>query len=232
MIGLNTTQAEDLPDASQARDYFYEVFVSYPREKQHERWVQQVFVDQLRRYLTNALGWEARIFHDRTGIGSGDEWPERLKVALARSKIMIPVWSVEYFSSDWCMAECSVIRQREDHFGFRTKANPAGLIHPVRLFDGRNYPPFAQRVQDGIDCNDFNHLTEEHTKFEPYLKLVEAIRNWAPQLAAGIERAPLWVPDMLSKAWLDDLVEAWVGEPDFAVPNVPFSPPSMATPKR
>lgn len=232
MVSPNATRIEDLPDARRARDYQYDVFVSYPHVEKHERWVQQVFIKEIRTLLTNALGRHVKIFSDRAGIESGDEWPERLKVALAHSRVLVPVWSVEYFYSKWCMAECSVFRHREDKFGFRKPRNPSGLIHPVRLYDGENYPPFAKRVQDGIDCNDYNHLSEEHTRLEGYVKLVEVLKEWAPRLAEGVRKAPPWKPRMRTQAWLDDLVESWVGDPDSEVPNEAFALARMSVRKR
>lgn len=232
MVSPNVILTQDLPDARLARDYQYDVFVSYPHVEGHERWVQKVFIEKLRPYLTNALGRTAKIFSDRSGIESGDEWPEQLKYALAHSRVIVPVWSVEYFNSKWCMAECSVFRHRENKCGFRRSNNAAGLIHPVRLYDGENYPPFAKRVQAGIDCNDYNHLTEEHTRLEVYVKLVEIIRGWAPQLADGVRRAPAWKPTMRSRSWLDDLVGSWVGNPDLEVPNEAFASPKISVRKK
>lgn len=229
MIAANTTSAAGPPGPAQPQDYRYDVFVSYPGEARHVRWVQKVFIEELRLYLENELGRPPEIFSDRTGLGSGDEWPDKLKTALGQSRVLVPVWSVNYFNSKWCMAECSVIRHREKQLGFRTRENSAGLIHPVRLFDGKNYPPFAKRVQTALDCNEYNHLTEEHTKFEIYLKLVAEIKAWVPGLAAGVAIAPPWQPEMLSEAWLDDLVNAWVGDQDWSSPNQPFAPPLMAS---
>src|SRR5688572_9855416 len=99
-------------------DYQFDVFISYPHHPIHEEWVRDIFLDIFRLHLENALGWSPNLFYDRDGgIAYGDEWPAQLKISLAKSKVIIPIWSVQYFLSPWCRAECAVIRDRELKLG-------------------------------------------------------------------------------------------------------------------
>ena len=191
------------------QDYLYDVFVSYPHQEEHRIWVQAIFRNLLELHLTNELGRPAKLFIDREGIGSGDAWPERLQLALARSRVLVPVWSINYFWSDWCMAECSVMLHREDRLNYRTVLNPRGLIHPVKLFDGHKYPPFARKIQP-FDCTEFNLIGEDYKKTSQYFELQRRLKEWTPKVAEAVDAAPGWMPEWLTKEWLDDPIAQWV----------------------
>jgi hypothetical protein len=157
--------------------YKYDVFISYSHNEAQRWWVQSVFLDRFEAYLTNALGWTPEVFSDRTGIESGDAWPERLKSALAYSKVLVPIWSVEYFESSWCKAECAVIRYRAQKLAYGTLGDPRGLIHPVRLYDGQHYPTFAKKTQSK-DFNRFNRVGKAFLDTSTYLDLQDELEEW------------------------------------------------------
>ena len=110
-------------------------------------WVRDIFLGVFKFHLTQELGYEARVFADEGNLPAGTKFPLALKTALAHSKTLVPIWSMQYFLSDWCMTECLVMLNRERRLGFRTKHNPYSLILPVRLFGGRAYPPFASEFE-------------------------------------------------------------------------------------
>lgn len=194
--------------------YQFDAFISYPHNPIHEEWVRDIFLDIFRNPLENALGWSPRLFYDREGIESGDEWPAQLKIALAKSKILVPIWSVQYFRSPWCRAECAVIRDRELKLGYRTLKNPRGLMHPIRLFDGKNYPVFANKVQF-LDCKDFNHVGKAFKESLAYLKLQDKLEEWTEQVAESIQMSPEWMDEWQDEDLLEDLVTKAKFDPDF-----------------
>ncbi|MDH4033272.1 MAG: toll/interleukin-1 receptor domain-containing protein, partial [candidate division Zixibacteria bacterium] len=128
-------------------DYEYDIFISYPHKDHDEDWLTKFFLPEVKRCALEELGRELKEFVDRTGIHAGGSWPATLKRALATSRVLLPIWSVAYFKSPWCMNECSVMRHREKQLDLGTVVNVRGVIVPVRLFDGKHYPPFAKDKQ-------------------------------------------------------------------------------------
>lgn len=114
--------------------YEYDAFVSYPHDEPVGTWVRNIFVPLLRPYLRNALGRPENLFLDEDTIAPGAAWPQRIRRALACSRCLIPVLSIEYFYSEWCLRECAVMLLREQRFGYRTTQTPDGLICPVLVF--------------------------------------------------------------------------------------------------
>lgn len=207
-------------------DYSFDVFVSYSHHEDHAWWVRNVFKRRFETYLANALGRSPKVFYDRPGIESGDAWPERLKGALAQSRILVPVWSVEYFESDWCTAECAVIWHREHKLGYRTLENPQGLIHPIQLYDGDHYPNFASKIQYR-SFKRFNRVGEGFLNSPRYSELQDELEEWVEQVAPSIRNAPEWRDEWLSKEWLDDAIAEARANPDFHVKKEFAGPPSM-----
>jgi hypothetical protein len=76
--------------------YKYDVFISYPHQNEHQMWVKDIFLNIFELYLTNDYGKPVKIFIDRKGIESGEAWPERLKQALAHSKVLVAIWSMAH----------------------------------------------------------------------------------------------------------------------------------------
>lgn len=210
-------------------DYLYDVFISYPHQDEHRFWVLDIFRPLLELHLPNELGRPVKIFSDREAIAPGNAWPETLKQALACSRSLVPVFSMQYFLSDWCMAECSVLLNRESKLDYRTVRNPRGLIFPVKLFDGKKYPAFADKIQP-LDCTDFNVINPDYKKTTQYNELQKLLKNWTPRLADSIDNAPGWDTDWLTEAWLDEPIEQWIHNPSFQFPKHPFRPPSIAPP--
>lgn len=210
-----------------APGYVYDVFVSYPHEEQHRLWVHEFFLKGFRNFLRNELGREPRFYVDTEENDPGDAWPSRLMAALGHSRIVIPIWSVEYFNSNWCRAECAVMLYREKQLGLRSKLRPEGLILPVRLFDGSHYPKFARDIQS-LDCTEYNIIYEYYKNTPQYFELQKLLRDsFAKKVAARITGAPPWSADWLASEWLDDSVKQWVEDPDFKFPEKNFNAPSL-----
>src|SRR3954453_6975833 len=91
-----------------AMDYEWDIFVSYENDAQMGSWVVDHLTPFIRTFAGNAVGRQVSIFMDRDGIQTGDDWPLRLRRALATSRCMVAVWSPLYFVSEWCRKEAAV----------------------------------------------------------------------------------------------------------------------------
>lgn len=126
--------------------YEYEFFLSYSRKNPVGNWVRNNFHPELEQWLASFAGNAPRIFIDKD-IEEGDHWPSRLENALRRSKYLVAVWSPQYFTSPWCVAEWQSMRQREALLGLGTPEAPHGLVCAVVFSDGKTFPPEAQATQ-------------------------------------------------------------------------------------
>ena len=213
---------------SEANNEFNDVFISYPHEDHHTAWVLDIFCNEFEVRLRNELGRNPSIFVDkRGGIKAGDAWPERLKLELARSRTLVPIWSVDYFLHEWCRRECAVILHRERQLGYRTLDNPTGLILPISLFDGKKFPPFAKEIQ-WLDCTRFNRITQSYKTTPMYDSLLEELEKWVPEVARAIEAAPEFSAAWRSNEWLDDAIEHLIRSNEFDCSTVLlFKTPSI-----
>jgi TIR domain len=186
--------------------YKYDVFLSYTRAYPFGDWIHEHFFPLFAPYLSNALNRPATVFVDSPGISTGDTWPERLKNALACSKCLIEAWSPSYFYSGWCMYECAIMFHREQQLGYRTINNPSGLVLPINVFDGEHFPPFAKQIQY-LDCRRFVRPGSGFTKTERYVEFQDIMITWIDEVARAVNNAPAWMPEWLTKAWLDDIIK-------------------------
>jgi hypothetical protein len=133
----------------------------------------------------------------------GDKWEQKLKDALAHTKILIPVWSINYFRSKYCRAELAVMLHRERELGYWNREQLGSLIVPIQLWDGKKYPAVA-RMYHQLLCSDYSSVRKDT---EPWDRLMLMIRQWVPDLARRIDSAPDWDSLWLTKEWLDDPIE-------------------------
>ena len=181
--------------------YVHDVFVSYMHDAQMGSWVHDHLLPFVSTFVGNALNRPATLFVDRTGIATGDSWPLKLQQAIAQSRCLIPIWSPLYFHSEWCRRECAAMLYREAETGFRTVANPHGLVVPVNVFDGQFFPKRAKQIE-WLDCQRFWVIGDGFSRTERYVEFQDVLRSWATEVATVIENAPAW-----QSAWTDD---AWL----------------------
>jgi hypothetical protein len=167
--------------------YRYDVFVSYRRRGEWPKWVHDIFVPLLDHWLGEELGRNAEIFVDQA-IESGSSWPHELASALSSSRVLIGLWSKQYFNSKWCLTELSVMRQREVQCGLGTLEQPGGLIVPAAIHDGDSFPHDAQRITFARFQQFTNVRLAQKSPTEELLS--QAIRDWVPAVASAIQRAP------------------------------------------
>jgi hypothetical protein len=165
--------------------YEYDFFVSYSRRNPVGTWVRNHFHPQLEEWLASFARTAPRVFIDRD-IQEGEHWPSRLESALQRSKYLIAVWSPQYFSSSWCVAEWQSIRRRETLLGIGTPHAPLGLVCAVVFSDGKTFPSEAAATQHH-DLSAWNYPMPEFRSTAKYLDFVDCMKQICEKLAAWVD---------------------------------------------
>jgi TIR domain len=177
-----------------AADYTWDVFVSYKHEPPGRRlitpWIKNV-VDRVDFWLTQAVGGRpTRMFFDDRSMRVGERWPDKLRMALGRSRCLLPIWSPEYFWSDWCMAEWKSFLAREELFPQRR----APLIVPVKFHASTCFPREAQEVET-LDLSDHAGTTAAFWTSARADELDQKLQQFALDLARAVAYAPPYQPD-------------------------------------
>jgi hypothetical protein len=180
--------------------YEYDIFISYTRGGVTGEWVRNHFEPGLRGWLELTMLEQPRIFWD-PDIGTGQTWPNALRSALARSRIIVPVLTYPYFRSEWCRAELNTMIARERALNLRTGQDLDGLIYPVR-FHGEDFPPTIRTLQYR-DMSRWAYAEPGFRETSLYLGFVDAIKAFAAELADRLPAAPDWAAD-----WPECLPEA------------------------
>lgn len=172
--------------------YEYDIFISYKRDANGQtlRWIKQHFEPLLALRVEQELGGgSVRIFYDEA-LESGASWPHDLGAKLGRSKILIALWSKNYFSSKWCALEMSHMLAREKAAKMRTAANPGGLIVPAIIHDGDDFPDDLSHIQKFEVKRCFNpRMGVDSPRAE---ELDDILAHEAVAMAKAINAAPRW----------------------------------------
>ncbi|MGB3443140.1 MAG: toll/interleukin-1 receptor domain-containing protein [Actinophytocola sp.] len=169
--------------------YQFDVFLSYRRSGPGNAatWVREHFHRMLEDCLADELGRTA-VFLDLE-VETGAVWPSLLRDALARSKVLVAVWSPPYFHSPWCLAEWRTMEAREQALGGMTR-----LVYPMRYSDGDNFPDDAKQRQHfdvrGVS-NPFPTFAGSHRQAD----LFDTVRVIAAEVAKTITAVPPWRAD-------------------------------------
>lgn len=85
------------------------------------------------------------------------------------------------------------MRKREVEVGWRTAAEPRGLILPVRVHDGHKFPEWAKNVEHR-DWKDHFWTSPASRQSREFHELERAVRDFADELAELIEAPafPAW----------------------------------------
>ncbi len=109
--------------------YQYDVFISYRRAYDWLEWVGTIFRPLLVKWLDLPSGDNA-IFLDTRAESPGLPWPPALAGAMARSKLLLVLWTPNYYKgSHWCRTELDFILERER----RSLTPNQSLVVPVIL---------------------------------------------------------------------------------------------------
>ncbi len=172
------------------QDYEYDVFFSYRRHSQSQEWTRQVAA-RLRFFLSQELGGkDVRMFVDEEEIHVGQKWPERLQLALRKSKCLVCVWSPMYFQSAWCYSEWRSFREREKVLGLTGH----DLIAPLKFHDGEHFPDEAKNVQ-WTDVSAFTSTLPAFWATERALELEDRLKVFSVSVRDLVKRAPAYRDD-------------------------------------
>jgi hypothetical protein len=167
--------------------YRHDVFISYRREPNWTPWTRDHFKKLLACYLQQELGGAPEIFVDER-IVVGADWVEELGEQLATSKVLIAIFSGDYFGSDWCLHELDLMLERSRAVP-KAKPEDARLIIPVVVHDGDLIPEPIKRLQPAplhkyrIAC-----MCEATPDYHDFSKAMRDLV--APAVAAAIRNAP------------------------------------------
>jgi hypothetical protein len=173
--------------------YEFDLFISYRRRGNPLNWVHNHFFPRLRDYLEDHLDKDPALFVD-VDMEKGTHWPTRLENALSRTKILVPIYSPQYFRSPWCLAEWRTMAERELLLGLSSAERPQGLIYPILFSDSDNFPDFA-RLRSWRDLKKWNNpdpVFQQTIEWVSFLREVETI---AMDLANLLPQVPDWQPD-------------------------------------
>lgn len=174
-------------------DYEHHIFLSYAHGDLWTPWVKNTFVPRLHAYLQLEVG-RLEISVDYQ-IEPGAPWGLNLHRRVARSKIMLPLLSADYFHREWCRREMALMFEREKCLGLEGRDDNYGLLIPVRLGDGLTFPELIGRVQYH-DFEDFADpdLPSGSTRASNFnlslKKLAQTIARTLPKVPA--ECSPGW----------------------------------------
>lgn len=84
----------------------FDVFISYSHHDNHAHgnWVE-AFQERLVSDFRSRTGKKLQIFFDRDGLQAGNVLSDKLKGALSKTSLFIPILSPSYLSSEWCRRE-------------------------------------------------------------------------------------------------------------------------------
>lgn len=196
--------------------YEYDVFLSYRRANEWPKFVDRIFFPMFRHWLGAEIGRLPRIFFDVQEIETGESWPHRLAAGVASSKIMVCLWSTEYFRSPWCQAELAHMMARRELT--KQESGPLPLILALVIHDGENISPQLDNIQR-LAIQEYANpwLARGSPKEE---QLSERIRRFTVDVSRALEKAPECDPGWLDLA-IDRFVQLFEQRPSLsAVPSL------------
>lgn len=182
-------------------DYEHDIFISYSRVGATTDWLERHLVPMLSERLTLDLGRDANIFFDRE-LEAGDTWPATLGHKLAKSRVLLALWSKPFLQSKWCVREVAIMRARENALNLRSAENSKGIVAISIIHDGETVPPDLDMIQRFEIKSFYNtRMTPESTLCEG---LYERIMEEAKHLAKMIEAAPTF-----QEHWPEETADAF-----------------------
>lgn len=175
--------------ASATLAYAQDIFVSYRRNAETRRWIEDHFVPLLKLRVELVLGREITVFVD-SQLESGASWPVQLANALGCSRAMIVLWSGNYLASRWCTAELTHMLDRQQQNGLPKQGRPYGLVIPALIHDGEKLPPPVSELQAFDIKKCFNVRMAVNSPRAEELDAQLAIQ--AQGIAHCVESAPKW----------------------------------------
>lgn len=173
--------------------YKYDVFISYSRRGSVQKWLLNHFFPKLQDCLADQLAPAPTVYMDRT-MPRGVHWPSELQKALRHTKIILPVFTPQYFESRWCRAELGSMRERERMLGLASLEIPQSLVYPILYSDSDTFPAEAREWSwwdfKGLDMPE--PVFQESRRFENFHKKVVEL---AEDLVRVLQQVPEWQAD-------------------------------------
>jgi hypothetical protein len=183
--------------------YEYDIFISYRRHPETLAWVRAHFLPLVEHWVGLELGRDPLIFvHEvQQRFAAGGAWPVQLRRTLGGSRVLVALWTKNYFTSRWCVEEFAHMLGRELVRRSCAGASEFGLLIPVVIHDGTDFP---------AELNDIERIEIQrfyNTRMSQQSPLAEefaaSLRDHAWALAGAIRHAPTWRRD-----WPTDEVDA------------------------
>ncbi|MGD1929826.1 MAG: TIR domain-containing protein [Leptolyngbyaceae cyanobacterium] len=170
--------------------YEYDIFISYKRKQIWSTWIDEIFLEDFIDLLEEELCRKVKVFVDRKNVKTGTRWDLSIVKSLFDSRILLPLWSGEYFSSKWCKFELAHMLARQELCGFAKNPNSQCLIVPanIRIRDRQKIPECV-RVLKPKELNEFANcrIADKSSRRE---ELYKAVDDWVPDIAEAINAAP------------------------------------------
>jgi len=183
-------------------EYEYDVFLSYRRANAWPKFVGDTFIPMFRHWLEAEVGYQPQIFFDADEIETGESWPHRLATGIALSKVMVCLWSREYFSSPWCQAELGHMMARRENT--KSGTGPLPLILALVIHDSENISPHLSSIQR-LAIQEYANpwLARDSRRAE---ELSERIHRFAIHVSHALQKVPECNPNWSSLA-VDSFVQ-------------------------
>jgi hypothetical protein len=166
--------------------YKYDVFLSYNAHAGVKDWVEHHFYAALTQCLEAECHDSPKIYN-YAEREPGAEWPPEVRDALARSKLLVCIWTPRYFSSRWCIAEWKTMCARAR----AARIELEHLIYPIQYGDG-NYYPLEARNQRQSDFRKWAIPVKSWMDNPEYVEFRRAVQKIAESLAGRLESVPEW----------------------------------------
>ncbi|KAF7849767.1 hypothetical protein BT93_L0320 [Corymbia citriodora subsp. variegata] len=163
-IGASSSSAASAGSGS------YDVFLNFRGED-----TRKTFANYLYNSLVDA---GIRVFIDDNELSEGEEISTNLLQAIKNSKISIPILSVNYASSKWCLQELVEMTECMKSVGH--------VVLPIFY----RVEPAHVRYQKGIFGEKFSHLSEKYleedvAKWKHALQEVASLKGWESEKTAN-----------------------------------------------
>lgn len=174
--------------------YVHDVFLSYRHHGAVRDWVHNHFHPCLVEWLDATAGSHVSVFIDED-IEAGTLWPLALRQALATSKLMVSVYSPEYFRSPWCCAEFGTMTARQEVCGI-AEDGPHTLIVPVKLMGSDTAFPADATTIEYVDLTSWNYPYPVFRDSTRFLDFADVVRERiAVPIVNRLSTVPVWNAD-------------------------------------
>lgn len=190
-------------------------FLSYANADA-DGYVTMFFTDLARevQQLTGA-GTAETGFRDQTSLRTGSVWPQELMEALNTARAFVPLYSPNYFASEFCGREWTLFAARVERYRRQNNGDVPPTVLPVQWVPAPYLPEVAQQIQYGHEAlgavyakEGLFYLLRLKRYRDDYL---EVLHRLAQRLVEVTERYPM--PPLDADYPVADAVSAFAAGP-------------------